>query len=659
MPLIRSGMCSAPFQSDTVKPRRWKASVLTVVLSLGLLQPAHYSSAQQFVVLPQAYPQRDYPADTLRRLINRKAVPDSMKVYYLTKLAVQLGQTDLTKAAKYAKQAVTLARRIGYTRGELTSLQVLGNTHTEMGDYVTAMRSYQEALTIAQAHNLKRQMVPLYLCMGSTSATIGDNDRSLKYLLLGHSVLTEICPVITPECADDYGMSYVTIGNTYYQKKDFMQAREYAARALQIYTRSSTSPAAAKANLLMGRVYQAYQPHTQGRLDSAGFFLQAALYIEATKENEKEVAGNLISLAELYQQQRKYRDMYLVAQRSLKMARKVGSKPFEQDAATLVATAAAAMGNYQEAYRYQVESAALNRIMVDLEKTRALEQLQVRYDVQAQTQRIEMLTQRTRADAAAAREQKRWLWMLVAFTGTLIIGLMVGTVLFVRLRKSRRELAAANEEISLANEEISQSVAEKEVLVQEIHHRVKNNLQIISSLLAWQKDTLPDPQLVQVLAGNQARIQSMAMVHEFLYQADNLASVRLDTYLGALLESLHTSLANGDKDIKLRTCLGPLLMDAKDAGYFGLLVNEVVTNAYKHAFTDQQKGVLTVELVTEGAGFFLGISDDGKGLPETGFVSRPNSIGIQLVKTLTKQLKAKITVKPQLVGTRVEITRQY
>lgn len=630
---------------------------MSVVLILGLSQSLPPVCAQQVTVLPNAYLPRDYPVDTLRRLIRLPAVPDTMKVFYLTRLAVRLGQTDLTKAAVYAKQAVTLARRIGYARGELNSLRVLGNTHTEMGDYVTAMCSYQQALTLAQKHRLHRLMVPLYQCLGRTSTTIGDNERGLKYLLLGHAVLRQICPVITPECADEYGMSFVSIGNTYFQMRDFAQAQGYAARALRIYTRSSVSPVAAKANLLMGRIYQAYRPHTQGRLDSAGFYLQAALYIEATKENEKEVAGNLISLAELYQQQHNYRDMYLVAQRSLKMARKVGSKPFEQQAATLVATAAAALGNYREAYRYQVESAALNRIMVDLEKTRALEQLQVRFDVQAQTQRIELLTQRSRADADAAREQQRWLGMLVAFTGTLIVGLLVGTVLFVRLRKSRRELAAANEEISLANEEISQSVAEKEVLMQEIHHRVKNNLQLISSLLAWQKETLPDPQLVEVLAGNQARIQSMAMVHEFLYQADNLASVRLDTYLSALLASLHVSLANTDKEITLKTNLGPLLMDAKDAGYFGLLVNEVVTNAYKHAFTNQEKGCLSVELVTEGAGFFLGISDDGKGLPETGFVSRPNSIGIQLVKTLTKQLKATISVRQQPVGTCIEITR--
>ena len=531
---------------------------------------------------------------------------------------------------------------------------------------MAAMRTYQQAMTIAHQLKDKAQLFPLYLCMGKISGAIGDNVRSLKFLLRGHSLLKQVWPQITPECEKDYALSYVALGNTYFQLRDFEQAKAYAQLALGLYDRFSLSPLAAKANLLMGRIYQTYEPYRPGRLDSADFYLQAALYIEAVKGNEQEVAANLIQLAELYQQQNNYRDMYQVAQRGLKMARKIGAKPYQQTAATLVATAAAALGDYEEAYMFQVESGALSQSMIGVEKTRALKQLQVRYDVQAQSQRIELLTQRTRAAAAAAKEQNRLFWLLLIFTGLLLMGMVAGNRLVIRLRNSQRELAAANgeislanEELSLANEEISQSAAEKEVLVQEIHHRVKNNLQLISSLLAWQKDTQPDPALAQVLAGNQARIQSMAMVHEFLYQADNLASVRLDIYLQALLDSLHSSLVNPDKEITLKTTLSPLLMDAKDAGYFGLLVNEVVTNAYKHAFSNQAKGCLSVELVAPGSGFSLNISDDGKGLPHTGFASRPDSIGIQLVKTLTKQLKAKISVEQQLIGTRIEITRLY
>ena len=664
-------MYSPLLQSFRDWARCWKVNVflmLGVMVAVEWLQPAVAMSS-----LPPAFPQLDYPTDTLRRLLKRSDVPDTMRVYYLCRLAVHLGQTDLNRATRYAREAVALARRTNNVAGEIQSLRVLGNTMREMGDYVGSMQAYQTALNLAEKRQLKQQLVPLYLSMGTVSAATGDNARSLKFLLKGHAVLTQLYKPETPEHVEDYALSYIGIGNTYYQLKEYDKAREYARQALELYRRPSTTPGSAKANLLMGRIYQADVPHTSARLDSAGFYLQAALYIEATKENEKEVAGNLISLAELYWQQHKYRDMYLMALRSLKTARKVGSVPLQKDAATLVAKAAAAMGNYQEAYRYQTQAEKLTSIMVDMEKARALEQLQVRYDVQAQGQRIESLTQRARTDAAAAQEQKRWLWMLVALCSSLFLGLVIVTGLIVRLRASRRELAQANEELGQANsqlaeangqlaeanKQVSQSVAEKEVLLQEIHHRVKNNLQLISSMLSWQQENLPDPYLVQVFEVARTRILSMAMVHEFLYQADNLASVRLDTYLTALLDSLHSSLATDGRDIELVTALAPVLMDAKDASYFGLLVNELVTNAYKHAFSDQTSGTLRVELLNEGRGFYLSISDDGKGLPEAGFVPRPKSIGIQLVKTLVRQLKAKIQVQPQRKGTRLEITRLH
>lgn len=633
----------------------WKGGLLLLVAGL-LLAVEWLQSVQAQASLPRVYPHIDYPVDTLQRLVRNPRVPDTSRVFFLARLAQSIGSTDLTKAAKYANEANQLAQHLGYVRGQLQSLWVLGSTKMEMGDYVAAIKVYQQAVVLSESTGHKRMLVPLYRNLGNISLVTGDPVRGLNFLLESYRVLRGLCPEITPECVEDYSLCYTSLGTAYFEQKRYHDAKVYALMALMLYDRYSTAPGAAKANLLLGRIYQAELPHTPARLDSAGFYLQAALYIQATKENEKEVAGNLISLAELYQQQRKYRDMYQVALRSLKMARKVGSIPFEQDAASLVARASAALGNYQEAYGYQLQAETLNARMVDEEKARAQEQLQVRYEVQAQQQRIGLLTQQTESDAAAARQQRRWQWMLVCLCSTLTLFLIVGTVLFVRLRKSRRELAYANEELACANEEISQSMAEKEVLVQEIQHRVINNLTLMGSLLSWQRDTMPDPALAKILDGNRARLQSMAMVHKFLYQADNLASVRLDNYLQALLDSQHSALAR--PGITLKTNLAPVLMDAKEAGYFGLIVNEVVTNAYKHAFVND-KGCLIVELVHQGDGFFLGITDDGKGLPETGYVSRPNSIGIQLVKTLTKQLKAKISVQPQPVGTRVEITRLF
>ena len=273
--------------------------------------------------------------------------------------------------------------------------------------------------------------------------------------------------------------------------------------------------------------------------------------------------------------------------------------------------------------------------------------------VQEQVQEIRLLTQQARAASAIAREQQQRQRALTGVAWLLALGLVAGAVFYWRLRRNQALLAGAYREISAA-------VAEKEVLVQEIHHRVKNNLQLVSSLLAWQGSRSNDPALVEMLRGSQARISSMALVHEFLYRADNLAQVRLDTYLAELLQTLHTSLNSARKTIELTADLDAVVMEAKDASAFGLLVNELVTNAYKHAFDHQPSGHLRITLCKKQCpfGFQLRVIDNGVGLPEAGLAGKPESLGLQLVNSLAKQLKASVTATAHLpAGTCIEVTR--
>lgn len=274
-------------------------------------------------------------------------------------------------------------------------------------------------------------------------------------------------------------------------------------------------------------------------------------------------------------------------------------------------------------------------------------------EVRVQEQEIRFLTQQARAAAAIAREQQQRQRALMGVAWLLTLGLVAAAIFSWRLRRNQALLAGAHQEISAA-------VAEKEVLVQEIHHRVKNNLQLVSSLLAWQSSRSTDPALVEVLTGSQARIRSMALVHEILYRADNLAQVRLDTYLAELLQSIHSSLNSGQQPVELTAELDAVVMEAKDASAFGLLVNELVTNAYKHAFGRQASGRLLITLCKKKCpyGFQLRVIDNGAGLPDHGLVAKPESLGIHLVTSLAKQLKASVTATAHHPsGTCIEVTR--
>jgi two-component sensor histidine kinase len=334
------------------------------------------------------------------------------------------------------------------------------------------------------------------------------------------------------------------------------------------------------------------------------------------------------------------------AELALRLARETPMPEYEAEALAALAWAQADRGQVTRSIELDEQAQILQNSLFSRDQAQALAQLQVGYDVK-------LLQQRNRAAESEQRTQRARLHSLLLLLGGLTATLGVGGWLYWRLRRQRALLAVANE----ANR---QSAAEKEVLLQEIHHRVKNNLQLVSSLLAWQSSVLPDPALTDALASSQARIQSMALVHEFLYQADNLAQVRMDDYLAQLLESLHTSLSSPERSVQLSTDLQPLVLEAREATSFGLLVNELVSNAYKHAFRGPGPGRLHVSLSSGPTGFQLCVTDNGVGLPaEGGGEAVSRSLGLQLVRRLAKQLQATVTASPsEPTGTHMEVTRR-
>ncbi len=201
---------------------------------------------------------------------------------------------------------------------------------------------------------------------------------------------------------------------------------------------------------------------------------------------------------------------------------------------------------------------------------------------------------------------------------------------------------------------IEQGLAEKTVLLQEIHHRVKNNLQVIVSLLRLQADTLQDAAARTALADSQARVQSMALLHQLLYEHKDFARVSLDEYLRQLVQHAQNS-ANAPQ-VTVTLDLVPLQIDLQRAVPCGLLVNELLSNACKHAFPDGRSGTLKVELHAPGDDglALLAVSDDGVGLPPGVEIGQTRSLGLQLVPLLTEQIGAELRVVRD-GGTRFEL----
>ncbi len=211
-------------------------------------------------------------------------------------------------------------------------------------------------------------------------------------------------------------------------------------------------------------------------------------------------------------------------------------------------------------------------------------------------------------------------------------------------------------ERKLAEERTLASLREKEVLLKEVHHRVKNNLQVVSSLLSLQSGQVADPAAGRALAESQRRVRSMALIHESLYRSADLARIDFGAYVRALCRQLFAAFGVDGGRVSLRLRLDAVPLDLERAVPCGMLVNELVSNALEHAFPGGRSGTVSVELrAAESGGYALTVADDGVGLPPGLDYRRTRSLGLQLVCTLARQLSASVVVE-QAGGTAFRIT---
>jgi PAS domain S-box-containing protein len=198
-----------------------------------------------------------------------------------------------------------------------------------------------------------------------------------------------------------------------------------------------------------------------------------------------------------------------------------------------------------------------------------------------------------------------------------------------------------------SEEQIIQALHEKEILIQEIHHRVKNNMAVISSLLQLQTGYIKDPGLIDVFRDSQSRIKSMALIHEKLYQSKTLAKVEMESYIKELARTLFFTYNSRRIDLQIITKVENVFLDINSAVPCGLIINEVISNACKHAFTGREKGIIEISFEKKEEQFQLEIKDNGVGMPPNTDFSGFKSLGMNLVQALSSQLGAHLEILTQ------------
>jgi len=304
-----------------------------------------------------------------------------------------------------------------------------------------------------------------------------------------------------------------------------------------------------------------------------------------------------------------------------------------------------AQGNYLSAIDHQKKQKELNDSILDSRKTREIEELQIQYETEKRTNDLAALNNKSRLQQnklEKANISQRYTLACIALLG-IILALLYKQ--YKLKNRSNKDLQVQKEEISVKNTSLEKVLKDREWLLKEVHHRVKNNLQIVISLLNTQSSYLHDDSAKNALKESQHRMFSISLIHQKLYQSENLAFVNMREYIMDLTAYLRDSL-NPSGSIRFQFDLFPVELDINQAIPVGLILNEAITNAIKHAFGNKKDGKLNVTFRENNDDTVsLEISDDGPGFPVEFNIQKSRSLGMNLIKGLSGQLDGAFSIR--------------
>ncbi|NNK81348.1 MAG: sensor histidine kinase, partial [Flavobacteriales bacterium] len=279
---------------------------------------------------------------------------------------------------------------------------------------------------------------------------------------------------------------------------------------------------------------------------------------------------------------------------------------------------------YEEALRTHELILSLNDSVVNAMKDKELVNMLTKYEIREKEKELQssnlLLNQRTRSNQ-----------LIIVFSGILLLVAVVFIISRVR----------TNRKLTHQNELIEKSLSEKELLLREIHHRVKNNLQVVSSILSIQSRDIKDEEALKAVNESRSRVRSMALIHQDLYGEENMKGINAQSYITKLSNSLFNSYRVDKDKVKLFTEIDDLLIDVDTSVPLGLILNELVTNSLKYAFPDEREGEIHVELKEVKDSLRLTVADNGIGIPDDKKAASEDSFGMKMIKAFSKKLDAK------------------
>ncbi|WP_288343616.1 histidine kinase dimerization/phosphoacceptor domain -containing protein [uncultured Roseivirga sp.] len=533
---------------------------------------------------------------------------------------------EYDSAVYYYNKATVLSDTL-FTAYVAGSYNNAGLALYRMGDYENSMKYYVSALDMRKEISSVYDVACTILNMGMAYDKLNQPQKAKSHYSEALNGFVEAGHI------PNQAVSYKNIADVLTAQDSLSKALEYYDEASKLFEKVNNIYLLSDCFLNMGTIYVKLGQYKK----ADNFLLNAESNVpEGASESFKSQIYSHLARVKKVLADSVYVNDNVLKRRALKAGASYGEQAWELANASnsLEVKVMAAkslvdiyeeLGDYEKGFRY---AKLLNDANLETgEKTQS--EAMARMATEYETEKVEaenFFLQQTQRSQEAQLKQQRYL-IIAAF-----IVLMLIIVLVIIVQRSRLGLKRANLKVQ-------RSLGEKELLLKEIHHRVKNNLQVISSLLELQSFGIEDEKALSTFMEGQNRVKAMALIHQKLYQNENLATIDFAEYAEQLSQDLANIYPNASKVSTSVHADGEVKFDIDTAVPLGLILNELISNSYKYAFNEKDSGQLQVSIAAIGDGKHqLMVEDNGKGLSQGFDLERAKSLGLRLVNRLAEQL---------------------
>lgn len=548
-------------------------------------------------------------------------------------IVLNLAQYD--EAIALFEEGAVLSRVAGDLAEEAFCIMDIGIAYIYLSGREKALEYFLDALKIAERSedknaigNVKNSIGQIYYEQEKYPETQQMMEESLELALDIDN------PILISDC--NFYLSRVALHN-----RQFQRALALNAKALTIDSIQGNLRGLAHKHVLNGDIYLG---NNQLRNATNSYDI-ARQFTERLQDKEQTLTLVLIRLGEAAIQNGQTQQAIQFLKDAVNVAQQGQLLYWEYEAYQNLAQAYAQSGAYQQAYYYHQKYSQVKDSVVTTDRDKNFNQLQAQFEDEKKKAEIarlsnESIIQQQQIDLqqseAAQKAQQTALLLAV-----LLAVIVVTIILWVLFRSKTR----SNEQLALQKGQIEQQNEQKEILLKEIHHRVKNNLQVISSLLSLQSNNIEDQTALSAVKEGQNRVKSIALIHQKLYQHEDISRVDFYEYVTELIYHLRSTFrTTSEVDIDVDT--HDLTLDIDTAVPLGLIVNELVSNSFKYAFQGKEEGKIKIELSGTKDNrdrLHLSVADDGIGIPEGIDIENTDSLGLKLVRMLCTQLDGEMT----------------